>query len=74
MVKKILVTGIGILSFLYLLNPGLGLFELIPDNVPLIGNLDEVTAVYLLLSSLSYFGIDLRGIFGNYFMFKKPKS
>ena len=61
--KKILVAVVGILSFLYLLNPGLGIFELIPDNVPLIGNLDEATATFLLLSSLAYFGIDLRDIF-----------
>jgi len=63
MTKKIIVAVIGILSFLYLLNPGMGVFEIIPDNVPLIGNLDEATATYLLLSALAYFGLDLRNIF-----------
>jgi hypothetical protein len=63
MLKKILVAIIGILSFMYLFNPGLGIFELIPDNIPIIGNLDEVTATYLLVSSLAYFGLDIRNIF-----------
>ena len=34
---------------LYLLNPGWGVFELIPDNIPLFGNLDEGAATMLLL-------------------------
>ncbi len=33
----------------YLLNFDMGLFELIPDNLPVIGNLDEVGATLLLL-------------------------
>ena len=61
--KKILVITIGLLSVLYLLNPTLGVFELIPDNIPLVGNLDEATATTLLLASLSYFGIDLTKFF-----------
>lgn len=61
--KKLFVALVGILSALYLLNPGFGLFEFIPDNIPFIGNLDEGTAMYLLISSLAYFGIDLKGIF-----------
>jgi hypothetical protein len=32
---------------LYLLNPGLGVFELLPDNLPLVGNLDEAGAFML---------------------------
>jgi len=62
--KKISVVFIGILSFLYLINPGLGIFEFIPDNVPFIGNLDEASATFLLLSTLAYFGIDIRNFFG----------
>lgn len=34
---------------LYLLNPGWGVFELIPDNIPFFGNLDEGAATMLLL-------------------------
>jgi len=29
----------------YILNPGAGVFELLPDNLPIIGNLDEGAAV-----------------------------
>jgi uncharacterized membrane protein YkvA (DUF1232 family) len=69
--KKFLVAAIGILAFLYLLNPGFGVFELIPDNIPFIGNLDEATAAFLLLSALAYFGYDIRDVFGGWW---KPKK
>jgi uncharacterized membrane protein YkvA (DUF1232 family) len=69
--KKILIATIGILSGLYLLNPGFGVFELIPDNIPFIGNLDEATATFLLLSALAYFGLDIRDVFGDWW---KPKK
>ncbi len=62
--KKIGVFALGIISVLYILNPGAGFFELIPDNLPLIGNLDEAAAVALLLMCLKYFGLDLPNIFG----------
>lgn len=52
------VAGI-VLSGLYLINPTFGIYELIPDNFPIIGNLDEAGAVILLLRCLSYFGINL---------------
>jgi uncharacterized membrane protein YkvA (DUF1232 family) len=61
--KRIIIIIIGILSGLYLINPTAGFFELIPDNLPMIGNLDEATATTLLLASLSYFGIDLTRFF-----------
>ena len=61
--KKFLVLLLGCLALLYIINPGAGLFELIPDNLPLIGNLDEAAAVTLLLMCLRYFGIDLTGWF-----------
>lgn len=64
--KKILIVTIGILSALYLLNPGFGVFELIPDNVPFVGNLDEATASFLFISALAYFGFDIRDVFGGW--------
>lgn len=57
--KKVLMFLLGLFSIIYILNPGAGIFELIPDNLPLVGNLDEAAAVALLLMSLRYFGIDL---------------
>jgi len=62
-VKKLLVLILAILAIVYLVNPGAGIFELIPDNLPLVGNLDEAAAAALLLMCLRYFGIDLTDIF-----------
>ena len=61
--KRIVVFCVGILATIYILNPTAGLFEIIPDNLPLVGNLDEAAAVALQLMCLSYFGIDLPNIF-----------
>jgi len=61
--KNIIVILMGIISTLYLLNIGVGLIELIPDNIPFVGNLDEAGAAALLIMCLRYFGIDLTKIF-----------
>ncbi len=61
--KKTGIFFLGLLSLIYLLNPTAGIFELIPDNIPLIGNLDEAAAVTLLLMCLRYFGYELPDIF-----------
>lgn len=39
-------------SALYLLNPGFGVFELLPDNLPGFGNLDEGGAALLFIACL----------------------
>ena len=57
--KPLAIAFIGLISLAYLLNPTAGLFELIPDNIPLIGNLDEAAACALILAVLRYFGFDL---------------
>lgn len=49
---------IGVASVIYLLNPTWGVFELIPDNLPFFGNIDEASITLLLLWVLQYFGID----------------
>jgi uncharacterized membrane protein YkvA (DUF1232 family) len=61
--RSLFVALVGLLSLLYLVNPGLGVFEFIPDNLPVVGNLDEATATFLLLNCLAYFGLDLRHLF-----------
>jgi len=51
--------GMGIaalIAVIYLLNPDAGVLELIPDNIPIIGNLDEVAATILLFKAMAYFG------------------
>ncbi len=61
--KSIIVACLGIVSLLYLLNIGAGIIELIPDNIPFVGNLDEGGAAMLLLMCLRYFGMDLTKLF-----------
>ncbi len=61
--KGFIVFCIGVIALLYLLNIGMGLIEIIPDNIPFVGNLDEAGAVALLLMCLRYFGIDVTKIF-----------
>jgi hypothetical protein len=46
---------LAITGFIYLLNPGAGVFELIPDNIPFIGNLDEGVAAILVWYGLLEF-------------------
>lgn len=67
--KSVIVACLGIISILYLLNIGVGVIELIPDNIPFVGNLDEGGAVVLLMMCLRYFGFDLTKIFE-----KRPKT
>ena len=44
-----LVFVMAILGFIYILNPTFGIIELIPDNLPIIGNLDEGLAFLLVM-------------------------
>ena len=62
-VQDIVVAFCGLISLIYLANPTAGFLELIPDNVPLVGNLDEAGAALLLFSSLKYFGVDFTNLF-----------
>lgn len=61
--KDLVVMIIMVISVIYLINPGAGIIEIIPDVVPLIGNLDEGIATALLLSGLSYFGYNFTDLF-----------
>jgi hypothetical protein len=53
------VLALAALLLLYLVNPTAGIIELLPDNLPLIGNLDEATATLLLLRIAAYYGLNL---------------
>lgn len=46
----------GLIGGIYLLNPTAGLFELIPDNLPIVGNLDEAAATALLIFAIREIG------------------
>ncbi|HVS17830.1 MAG TPA: hypothetical protein VMT18_04455 [Planctomycetota bacterium] len=43
-----------VLSLIYVLNPTMGVFELLPDNLPGVGNLDEAGATAILIFGLRY--------------------
>ena len=62
--KDILVALAGLLGLVYLINPTAGIFELIPDNLPFVGNLDEAAACALILAAFRYYGIDLTAFLG----------
>jgi hypothetical protein len=44
-----LVYALAVLGGIYLLNPSFGVLEFIPDNLPIVGNLDEGASVILIL-------------------------
>jgi len=46
------VYTLAVLGLLYILNPTLGVFEFLPDNLPFIGNLDEGAAFLLVWAGL----------------------
>ena len=46
-------------SLLWILNLKMGMIFEIPDNIPLIGNLDEAFFTALFIACLSYLGIEL---------------
>jgi uncharacterized membrane protein YkvA (DUF1232 family) len=50
--KTVLYLAGSLAAVLYILNPGAGVFELIPDNLPFVGNLDEAAAMTLLFGCL----------------------
>jgi uncharacterized membrane protein YkvA (DUF1232 family) len=47
------------LGSLYMVNPTAGIFELLPDNLPVLGNLDEAAILFLMYSAMRYLGMRL---------------
>lgn len=62
--KEMVIVGLAAVAGIYLINPTFGLFELLPDNLPLIGNLDEAGAVLILVNTAAYYGLDLSRLYG----------
>lgn len=60
LLKNLFILITGLLSALYLVNIGVGVVEVIPDNLPGVGNLDEFIASLILINALAYCGLDLR--------------
>jgi len=71
--RTIAVVLAGIVSFIYLINPTAGVLELIPDNLPILGNLDEAAAMTLLIAVFGYFGFDVSNLFKRKDKEKKEK-
>ena len=47
-----------VLGGVYVLNPTFGV-DLLPDNLPVVGNLDEAAILLLMLGAIRYLGIQL---------------
>lgn len=50
-----LVYLVAVLGLVYILNPTMGIFELLPDNLPIVGNLDEGAAFMMIWYGLVEF-------------------
>jgi uncharacterized membrane protein YkvA (DUF1232 family) len=72
--QDFVVIGTALFAILYIINPTAGFIELIPDNIPLIGNLDEAGAVFIIISALKYFGFEMPNIFKKEEKIKKEDS
>lgn len=58
-IREMVIVGTGVVAFLYLVNPTMGIFELLPDTLPIVGNIDEAAMTLLLVNVLGYYGINL---------------
>lgn len=61
--QDLAVIGSALFAVFYILNPTAGFIELIPDNIPVTGNLDEAGAVFIIISAFKYFGFNMPDIF-----------
>ena len=71
--KEFVIIVVGIIATIYLLNPTAGFLELLPDNLPVVGNLDEAGAVAILVNTLGYYGIDISKLYGRKKSVKKVR-
>ncbi|MBZ0289533.1 MAG: DUF1232 domain-containing protein [Anaerolineae bacterium] len=62
--KEMFIILVGVIAFIYLINPTAGFLEFIPDALPIIGNIDEASASLVLIGVLRYYGLDLSRLFG----------
>lgn len=53
--NRLFTYGLGFIGCVYLLNMGFGVGELIPDNLPLAGNIDEAVASMLVFKAYALF-------------------
>ncbi|MFM7051048.1 MAG: hypothetical protein ACKOYN_02800 [Planctomycetota bacterium] len=53
---------LALFSGAYLVNPTLGVFEFLPDNLPIVGNLDEAFFTLVFFGALTALGIRVPGL------------
>ena len=63
MIKKFAALIIGLVSLIYVFNPTAGILEIIPDNLLLVGNIDEAAATAIIIAALRVLNVDLTKIF-----------
>lgn len=63
LLKEMILVFLGLFATVYLIFPTLGIFELIPDAIPLVGSIDEAGATLIIANVLNYYGINLTGLF-----------
>ena len=63
LIKEMFILALAAIAVVYLVNPGAGIIELLPDNIPFVGNLDEATATLILLNTLRHYGLDLTRLY-----------
>ena len=54
-IPRWLIYLLGVVGLIYILNPTAGIIELLPDNLPFIGNLDEGVAFLLMWAAVLEF-------------------
>lgn len=61
--KDLFVIALAMAAGIYLMNPTLGFFELLPDALPGVGNIDEAAATLVIVNAFRYFGFDITSLF-----------
>ena len=61
--KEMFIIFLAGFAAIYLINPTAGFLELLPDNIPGFGNIDEGLATLILINTLNYYGIDLTNFY-----------
>lgn len=51
---KVIATFVIVVSSVYLINPTAGVFELLPDALPVVGNIDEGLAAFMIYAAINY--------------------
>jgi hypothetical protein len=65
LLKEMFILFLAAFAGIYLMFPTLGIFELIPDAIPIIGSIDEATATLIILNTLNYYGLNITNLYGS---------